>query len=106
MKDLKIQLLFENTRYILNMMYYTYILESIAHQELYIGYTNDLRRRFSEHNNGESKHTSKFRPWRIIYYEACLNKKDAERRELYFKTSQGRRLLRRRLKEYMYKKGK
>ena len=41
-------------------------------------------------------------PWKLIYYEACLNEKDAKRRERYLKTSQGSRLLKARLKEYFY----
>ena len=41
-------------------------------------------------------------PWKLIYYEACLNQEDAMRRKFYFKKTQGRRLLRRRLKEYFY----
>ena len=38
------------------------------------------------------------------YYEGCLNEGDAKRLEHYLKTSQGRRLIRRRLKEYFYER--
>jgi len=41
---------------------------------------------------------------KCVYYEGCLNIKDAKRRERYLKTSQGSRLLKRRLKEYFYEK--
>ena len=85
-------------------MFYVYILESLKNKDLYIGYTADLKRRFKEHNSGVSQSTKRYMPWKLIYYEACLDKHDAKRREKYFKTSQGRRLLRRRLKEYLYKK--
>ncbi|KKR45349.1 MAG: Excinuclease ABC subunit C [Parcubacteria group bacterium GW2011_GWA2_40_14] len=83
-------------------MFYTYILKSKS-GELYIGCTSDLKRRFVEHNQGLNPSTKRYRPWVIIYYECCLNKVDAKRRERYFKTTQGRRLLKRRLKEYFYK---
>jgi putative endonuclease len=84
-------------------MFYTYILQSLSvKDELYIGYTNDLKRRFKEHNQKQNFSTKKYAPWKLIYYEACLNELDAKRREKYFKVSQGRRLLRRRLKEYFY----
>jgi putative endonuclease len=84
-------------------MFYTYILQSLSvKDELYIGYTNDLKRRFKEHNQKQNFSTKRYAPWRLIYYEACLNEIDAKRREKYFKVSQGRRLLRRRLKEYFY----
>jgi putative endonuclease len=85
-------------------MFYTYILESLKEKELYIGYTSDLIKRFKEHNLGLNKSTKRYMPWKIIYYEACINIEDAKRREQYFKTSQGRRLLKRRLKEYFYNK--
>ena len=84
-------------------MFYVYILKSLSHEdELYIGYTADLKRRVVEHNQKQNFSTKRYAPWKLIYYEACLNEIDAKRREKYFKTSQGRRLLRRRLKEYFY----
>jgi putative endonuclease len=83
-------------------MFYTYVLQSLKNDELYIGYTADLKRRLVEHNQGENPSTKRYIPWKIIYYEASLNKNDAMRREKYFKTTQGRRLLKRRLKEYFY----
>ena len=87
------------------MFYYVYILESEKiGKELYIGYTNNLRKRLEEHNKGLNKSTKRYSPWKLIYYEACLNIDDAKRREGYFKKTQGRRLLKRRLKEYFYEK--
>lgn len=85
------------------MFFYTYILRSKKYRELYIGYTNDLRKRLEKHNQGLVNSTKPYKPWQVVYYEACLDIEDAKRRERYFKTSQGRRLLRRRLKEYFYK---
>ena len=82
--------------------FYIYVLESLEGKELYIGYTNNLRERFREHNQGLSRATKRYLPWRLIYYEACLNQQDAKRRENYFKTTQGRRLLKKRLKDYFY----
>ena len=85
-------------------MFYVYCLKSEKFKELYFGYTNDLKRRFKEHNQGLNISTKRYAPWEIIYYEACLNEKDAKRREKYLKTSQGRRMMRARLKEYFYEK--
>lgn len=92
----------ENSRLI--MFFYVYVLESKKNGELYIGYTDNLKKRIKEHNQGLNTSTKPYRPWQLIYYEACLNKEDAKRREKYFKTSQGRKLLKRRLKEYFYAK--
>jgi len=69
---------------------------------MYKGYTNNLKRRLVEHNKGMVTSTKPYLPWKLIYYEACLNIKDAQRREKYLKTTQGSRLLKRRLKEYFY----
>lgn len=85
-------------------MFYIYVLESIKNRNLYIGSTADLKKRLTEHNRGLTFSTKPYRPWKLIYYEACLNQRDAIRREKYFKTNQGARLLKRRLKEYFYEK--
>jgi putative endonuclease len=84
-------------------MFYTYILQSIKNKELYIGYTSDLRKRIKEHNQGLNFSTKRYMPWEIIYYEACIEETDAKRREKYLKTTQGGRLIKRRIKDYLYK---
>ncbi len=84
------------------MFYYVYFLESLQNKELYIGFTEDLRKRLQYHNSGRNASTKKYMPWKLIFYEAYLDKKDAIRREKYLKTSQGSRLLKRMLKEYFY----
>lgn len=86
------------------MLFYVYILQSeIDNDKLYFGFTGDLKRRIKEHNQKLNFSTKPYAPWKLIYYEACLDKTDAERRERYLKTSQGRRLIKRRIKEYLYK---
>ena len=83
-------------------MYYTYLLESTKNHEHYIGYTKDLKSRLEQHNSGLSTSTKRYKPWKLIYYEACINGNDARRREKYLKTTQGGRLLKRRIKDYLY----
>lgn len=84
------------------MFYYTYIIQSIQHNDVYVGYTTDLKERLKRHNNGLNLSTKSHRPWRVIHYEAYLSDEDAKRREKYLKTSQGSRLLKRMLKGYFY----
>ncbi|MCC7004552.1 GIY-YIG nuclease family protein [Candidatus Nomurabacteria bacterium] len=84
-------------------MFYNYILQSQKNGEIYSGLTKDLKRRLTEHNRGLNLSTSRYKPWKIIYYEACVDKGDAVRRERYLKTTQGGRLIKRRLKNYLYK---
>jgi len=81
-------------------MFYVYILESLKDKKLYVGYTNNLRRRFEKHNSGKIDVTKYRRPFKIIYYEAYLNQQDATSREKYFKTGWGRTYLKRILKNY------
>ncbi len=82
------------------MFFYAYILESAKDGNHYIGYTSDLKRRFEEHNQGQSTATSLRRPLKLIYYEACLDERDAKQRERYLKTTAGRRFLAKRLRYF------
>ena len=79
-------------------MYYVYVLQSRADRNIYIGYTTDLRRRFSLHNAGEVKSTKSRIPFDLVYYETYKSKEDATQRECFLKTHQQRDLLRERLK--------
>jgi len=79
--------------------HYVYVLLSLTDGMLYVGYTSNLERRISEHHRDNSKSTSSRRPLRLIFYECYLSKADAMRREEYFKTSAGKRVLRLMLKE-------
>lgn len=71
-------------------MYYVYILKSEKDNKLYIGYSTDLKKRFSEHQNGNVRSTRPRRPFELVFYEAYKSMKDAKRREMYFKTTKGK----------------
>ncbi len=84
-------------------MYYTYVLlckKKGLETDLYIGFTNNLRERVLKHKSKNVDTTKKFDTINLVYYEACLNKKDARERELQLKTGFGRGYLKRRLKGY------
>lgn len=78
-------------------MYYTYVLKSKQDDNLYIGFTKDLRKRFGEHLDGQVESTKHRRPLELVYYEACNNRIKAVKREKYFKTGFGRRFLKSRI---------
>lgn len=78
-------------------MHYTYILFSEKHNFKYIGSTVDLRKRVQQHNGGKVKTTKARGPWKLIYYEAYQTKELARKAELFYKSSQGRRLLKKKL---------
>ena len=82
-------------------MYYTYVLLSEKDKDLYIGFTEDLRQRLEQHLKGSVISTAQRKPLKLIYYEACLNKHDAIKREQYFKTGFGRRFLRNRMENFL-----
>ena len=62
-------------------MFYVYVLKSKKDEGIYIGYTNDLKRRFKEHNLGESIATRNRTPFELIYYESYKSMADAKYRE-------------------------
>ena len=82
-------------------MHYTYVLHSLKDNKFYIGYTENLKRRFAEHEKGFVESTKHRRPLKLIYYEACLNRSDATHREKYFKTHHGKMYLGKRPKSYL-----
>ena len=70
-------------------MFYVYVLKSSRDEKLYIGYTSDLKKRFSEHNNGESISTRYRTPLALLYYEAYTSQADAKDRETNLKRFAG-----------------
>jgi predicted GIY-YIG superfamily endonuclease len=79
-------------------MYYVYLIESLCTQHKhYVGITTDLKRRFQEHNQGKSSHTTQFGPWKLISYIAFSNRAKAEAFERYPKSGSGHALARKRL---------
>ncbi|MBT8288308.1 MAG: GIY-YIG nuclease family protein [Bacteroidia bacterium] len=73
--------------------YCVYVLQSEKDFLLYHGFTSNLDKRLKDHNAGKTISTSKRRPLKLIYCEYFLSKEDAMRRESYFKTTQGKRML-------------
>jgi len=80
--------------------YYVYILLSEKDGKKYTGYTSDLPLRFEAHQKGRVTSTKHRRPFKLIYFEGCLSKDDAVRREKYLKTYYGKMYLGNRLKSY------
>jgi len=81
-------------------MKYVYIL-LLKNGQLYTGVTKNLKRRFKEHQNKKVRFTSKRLPVRLIHYEVYLLDSDADRREKFLKTTEGKRLLRQQLRDVL-----
>ena len=76
------------------MFYYVYILQCINNTDkYYVGYTNNLERRISEHNRIKGKFTDKGIPWIIVYTETFDNKMDSHKRELQIKNKKSRKYI-------------
>lgn len=82
-------------------MFYIYSFYDKIRDIFYVGYTEDLKRRAKEHGLGENHTTYRMANKTLVYYEACLSKKDAMDRERQLKTGFGRGYLRKRLKNYL-----
>ena len=80
-------------------MYYTYVLKSLKDGKIYAGHTNNLLKRFKEHNLSLVDATKTRKPFKLLYYEACNFLEDAIKRERSLKTGFGRAYLKRRLSD-------
>ena len=82
---------------LVDTFHYVYVLQNA--EGLYCtGCASNLRKRLAEHNSGKSRYTNQHAPYGLIYYEACLNSRDAYQREKYLKTGMGKRYLKNRVK--------
>ena len=79
-------------------MYYVYMLKSKGIKPVtYVGYTNNLKKRFSLHNAGKGAKFTRGRKWVLIYKEKFKSKKEAISREYYIKKN---RSLRKKIRDY------
>ena len=82
-------------------MFYVYVLRSFRDNNLYTGFTRNLKKRFIEHQNGQNLSTKSRIPFELIYYEAYLLEEDVLNRERYLKTSMGKRVLKKQLSSFI-----
>ncbi len=74
-------------------MFTLYILYSEKLDRFYVGYTNDLDRRMSEHNRPKKKFTDKGIPWKVVYTETYSSRKEARSREMFIKRMKSRNFI-------------
>ena len=86
-------------------LYYTYVLLCLdtkhERRKFYVGTTNELNDRLHAHRSKSVQSTKQFNSIHLVYYEVCLNKTDARKRELQLKTGFGRGYILRRLENYL-----
>lgn len=83
-------------------MWYVYVISSLKNGKNYTGITSDLKRRIDEHNSKSGGYyTSRNSPFKLIYYEAFLDKRDASIQEKFYKSGYGREVLQGKVKNYL-----
>jgi predicted GIY-YIG superfamily endonuclease len=79
-------------------MYYVYFINSIDYpDQIYIGYTADIKKRFATHNSGGCPHTAKYKPWKLVAYLGFPDKEVVLRFEKYLKSHAGKAFAKKRL---------
>lgn len=78
--------------------YYVYVLLSEKDGKFYVGKTRNLIERVKRYNRGEVESTKSSRPLKLVFYEAFINKTNAGRDELFFKSGYGREILKEKLR--------
>jgi len=79
-------------------MHYVYLLESETFGgQRYVGLTTDLKQRLAHHNAGQSPHTSKYMPWRLVTFVAFSDIEKASAFERYLKSGSGHAFAKKRL---------
>jgi putative endonuclease len=78
-------------------MWYVYVIKSKSKDFIYVGSTNDLKRRFNEHNEGLSISTKAYKPFELLCYIAVQTETQARILEQYFKTGSGKAILYKRI---------
>jgi len=81
-------------------MYFVYIL-LLANKTLYTGSTADIQKRINDHCNGRVKSTRHKRPVKLLHQEGYILKSDAQRRERFLKTTEGKRLLKQQIRDIL-----
>jgi len=74
-------------------MYYTYAIKSLRKNYIYVGLSNDYKRRVTEHNKGKSKTTNPYKPFKVILVEKFKTRAGARKREKYLKSGIGKEFL-------------
>jgi putative endonuclease len=68
------------------MHYIVYAIKSKGRNYIYVWLTNNLERRFNEHNLGKEKTTRPYGPFKLIYSEKFKTRIEARIKEKYLKS--------------------
>jgi len=75
-------------------MFFVYALKSEVKDYIYVGLTDNIERRFSQHNLGYERTTKPYKPYSLILTESYQTRQEARNREKYLKSGVGKEFLR------------
>lgn len=75
------------------MKYFVYFLLSLKNNDLYVGSTEDIKKRVTLHNAGKVKSTRAYRPWKLVGLEEYSSRSEAVQRERFLKSGQQKEIL-------------
>jgi len=76
-------------------MFNVYVIESLKNGKEYIGFTaKSVEKRLKEHNSGCNKWARENKPFKVLYFENFGSESIARKREKFFKTGKGKKVLR------------
>lgn len=79
-------------------MHYVYVLQSQKSNKYYVGYTSrSVTERLNEHNSGKNHFALRNKPFTLVYFEEYVDKNFAMKREKFFKSGHGRKVLKNKL---------
>jgi len=74
-------------------MYFVYFAKSLRNQKVYVGFTGkEPVVRVDEHNKGSNIWSKNNGPFKLIYFESYICKKDAQNREEFYKMGFGKQI--------------
>ena len=74
-------------------MYYTYAINSINRNYIYVGITNSVKLRINRHNEGKNRTTKPYCPFVLIYLKFFKTRSEARKHEKYLKSGCGKEYL-------------
>ncbi len=74
-------------------MFFVYAIRSLTRNYIYVGLSNDYKRRIKEHNDGYERTTKPYRPFELILVEEFPTRPEARKREMYLKSGVGKAYL-------------
>ena len=72
------------------MIYFVYVIKSVFKNYIYVGLTNNIDRRFNQHNLGKEKTTKPYKPFKLILVEEFNSRPLARKRDIYLKSGCGK----------------